>query len=124
MMAALGGFGLVAGTNPGRGPRRGVPGGPAAAPAGGAHPPQALQPPASAAVASPLPAAAAPSAGIAGDEATEQTAAEPLLDRPQLSNYAADAHLPTMNDVIMQGRARLPELHLDMHVFVQAPDQR
>jgi general secretion pathway protein B len=97
---------------------------PVAAPTAGAQPARASLPATSAAVASPLPAAAAPSAGVAENEGAEQTVPEPLLDRPQLSNYASDARLPTMNDVIMQGRARLPELHLDMHVFVQAPDQR
>jgi len=97
---------------------------PSAAPTSGALPPQASAPPTSAAVASPLPAAAAPSAGAAEDYGAEPAVPEPLLDRPQLSNYASDSQLPTMNDVIMQGRARLPELHMDMHVFVQAPDQR
>lgn len=97
---------------------------PSTAPATDAKQPQAPPPATSASVASPLPAAAAPSAGVAEDDGTEQPAPEPLLDRPQLSNYASDAQLPTMNDVIMQGRARLPELHLDMHVFVQAPEQR
>jgi general secretion pathway protein B len=95
-----------------------------AAPSAVAQPPQATLPPTSASVASPLPAAAAPSAGAVEEPGAQESIPEPLLDRPQLSNYAADGQLPTMNDVILQGRARLPELHLDMHVFVQAPEQR
>jgi general secretion pathway protein B len=79
-----------------------------------------------AAIASPLPAAAAPSAATVEDAPGTQSAAEPepLLDRPRLANYAADQNLPTVNDVIADGRARLPELHLDMHVFAAAPEQR
>lgn len=87
--------------------------------------PPAVEPAASqAAIASPLPAAAAPSASVVDEPGVEAAAPEPLLDRPQLANFATDRGLPTINDVISQGRARLPDLHLDMHVFVQAPAQR
>jgi general secretion pathway protein B len=73
-----------------------------------------------------LPAAAAPSAATAEDASGTEPAPEqePMLDRPRLTNYAVDQNLPTMNDVIADARARLPELHLDMHVFAAAPEQR
>jgi general secretion pathway protein B len=83
-------------------------------------------PPAPSTIASPLPAAAAPSAAGVEDASGVEPAPEPepLLDRPRLANYAVDQNLPTMNDVIAEGRAQLPELHLDMHVFAAAPEQR
>jgi general secretion pathway protein B len=81
-------------------------------------------PAAGTAIASPLPAAAAPPAPVVDEAATDLAAPEPLLDRPQLDNYAADQNVPTMNEVITQGRAQLPELHLDMHVYATAPPQR
>ena len=56
--------------------------------------------------------------------ATAAPQPEPLLDRPQLGDYAGDESVPTMNEVIAQGRAQLPELHLDMHVFAATPSQR
>ncbi len=75
-------------------------------------------------VASPLPAAAAPS-GSTFDYSTDAgPPQEPLLDHPQLTNYASDQNLPTMNDVLAQGRAKLPDLHLEMHVYASAPEQR
>lgn len=106
---------------------------PAAPPVAAAVTPAAPRPtapapaaPMPAAIASPLPAAAAPSAATVEDAPDTQSAPEPepLLDRPRLANYAADQNLPTVNDVIADGRARLPELHLDMHVFAAAPEQR
>jgi len=75
-------------------------------------------------IATPLPPAAAPSATVVDDEVSPAPAPEPLLDRPQLDNFAADDSVPTMNEVIAQGRAQLPELHLDMHVFAAVPSQR
>jgi general secretion pathway protein B len=113
--------------------RRGETAQPAAPPVARAVAPAAARPaaaapaaPMPAAIASPLPAAAAPSAATVEDAPGTQSAAEPepLLDRPRLANYAADQNLPTVNDVIADGRARLPELHLDMHVFAAAPEQR
>jgi general secretion pathway protein B len=74
-------------------------------------------------VASPLPAAATP-AGSTLDSSMDAEPREPLLDRPQLTNYASDQNLPTMNDVLAQGRAKLPDLHLEMHVYAAAPEQR
>lgn len=74
-------------------------------------------------VASPLPAAATP-AGSTLDSSMDAEPREPLLDRPQLTNYASDQNLPTMNDVLAQGLAKLPDLHLEMHVYAAAPEQR
>ncbi|HZF16915.1 MAG TPA: general secretion pathway protein GspB [Steroidobacteraceae bacterium] len=75
-------------------------------------------------VASPLPAAAAPSASTLDYATQAEPPREPLLDRPQLTTYASDQNLPTMNDVLAQGRARLPDLHLEMHVYAAAAEQR
>lgn len=75
-------------------------------------------------IATPLPPAAAPSATVVDDELSPAPVPEPLLDRPQLDNFAVDESVPTMNEVIAQGRAQLPELHLDMHVFAVTPSQR
>jgi general secretion pathway protein B len=80
--------------------------------------------PAPLAAAAPLPPAAAPSTPVADEEARGPAAPEPRLDRPQLSNFTDESGVPTMNDVITQGRATLPDLHLDMHVYAIAPEQR
>jgi general secretion pathway protein B len=76
------------------------------------------------ATAAPLPPAAAPAAPVTDQDVAAQVAPEPRLDRPQLDNYATDQNLPTINDVVAQGRATLPDLHLDMHVFATSPAER
>jgi general secretion pathway protein B len=86
--------------------------------------PQAAPPTIPATVAAPLPAAAAPAAAAVDDQNGEASAPEPRLDQPPLSDFANQGPLPTMSEVVAQGRAALPELHLDMHVFGTDSSQR
>jgi len=72
----------------------------------------------------PLPAAAAPPEPVVGQETDPPPAPEPRLDRPVTDSYASEDSLPTMNDVIAQGQATLPDLHLDMHVYGEKPADR
>ncbi len=75
-------------------------------------------------VAAPLPAAAAPAPAALDDENGEATAPEPQLDQPPPAGFADPGPLPTMNEMVAQGRVTLPELHLDMHVFGADVSQR
>jgi general secretion pathway protein B len=96
---------------------------PVATPAVPAAPtPEAVPSAIPAIVAAPLPAAAAPSAAAVEDG--ETTAPEPRLDQPIPASFADQGPLPTMNEVVAQGRAALPELHLDMHVYGADASQR
>lgn len=87
--------------------------------------PQAVLPTIPATVAAPLPAAAAPAAAAVIDaESGEVSAPEPRLDRPLPAGFTDEGPMPTMNEVLAQGRATLPELHLDMHVYGADSSQR
>jgi general secretion pathway protein B len=86
--------------------------------------PQAAPSTMPATVAAPLPAAAAPAAAAVDDQNSEASAPEPRLDQPPPAVFADQGPMPTMNEVVAQGRAALPELHLDMHVFGTDSSQR
>jgi len=51
-----------------------------------------------------------------------QLASRPIAEEPPDSGN--EENLPSLNDVQMQGAARVPELHLDIHVYSGAPAER
>jgi general secretion pathway protein B len=62
-------------------------------------------------------------------DGAQDVMAEPQLDRSMSSvtppeRSANEENLPTLNDVLMQGAGRVPELHLDIHVYTPRPADR
>lgn len=47
----------------------------------------------------------------------------PADDAP-LGSLPPHEELPSYNDIVLSGRANLPPLHLDIHVYAQAPERR